>query len=80
MNAETTIDDQPKQFGIYIQNEQGEWVVNPEFDKQANAMYYRDRLIYDTRDHRLAVGRYNEFGDLVNFNRWHDEVSKKQSS
>lgn len=67
------VKQEPRRMGVYIENEQGEWVVDPEFDREARELYYSGRLFYESNDHRFPAGRYTADGQVVRFTRWYTD-------
>lgn len=67
------VKQEPRRVGIYIENEQGEWVVDPEFDREARERYYEGRLFYEPNEHRFPTGRYTADGQVVRFNQWYTD-------
>ena len=71
MSEEVKTDTNTQNF--YVQNEQSEWVIDPEFDKKASALYYSGRLFYEPNEHRFPTGRYTADGQVVRFNQWYTD-------
>lgn len=54
----------------YTQDTDGKWVLTEEAKAEAKAMYYKNRLAYDSNDRRHPIGRYNEYGEVIPFTPW----------
>lgn len=57
-------------FNGYVQNADGKWILTEEAKAESRRMYYSGRLAYDPQDPRHAIGRYNEFGEVIPFQPW----------
>lgn len=63
------VEEKPKSIPVYIKNENGELVANPEWEVWARSLYYNGRLCYEN-DNRFPVGRYDSEGEVIRFQRW----------
>jgi len=54
----------------YYQSSDGKWYLTDEAKAEQKAMYYSGRLAYDPQDTRHAIGRYNQWGEVVPFQPW----------
>lgn len=54
----------------YYQGVDGKWYLTDEAKAESKAAYYSGRLAYDPQDTRHAIGRYNQYGEVVPFKPW----------
>lgn len=52
---------------VYIQTQEGKWVLSPEAKAASAAMYYDQRVAYDPQDQRHIIGRYTASGEVSRY-------------
>lgn len=59
-----------REINGYVQNSEGKWVMTEASKQESLRLYYSGRLAYDPRDPKHAIGRYNEYGEVIPFKPW----------
>jgi hypothetical protein len=54
----------------FVRNEDGKMVMTEEGKAWSSRLYYQCRLAYSNDDRRFPIGRYNDLGEVIPFERW----------